>query len=110
MANVKKKLGETAPSATTLTDHYTVPSGKMTTGSTITVCNRSATPTSYRLSHAAAGAADALAQYFAYDMPIEGNDTHSWTIGIALAATDKIRCYATLANLSFNTWGVEEDV
>jgi hypothetical protein len=110
MAVTARLLGQSAPSGTTLTDLYTVASSKQATVSTIAVCNRSSTPTSYRLSHAASAAADALAQYFAYDTPIKGNDTHYITIGATLAATDKIREYATDATLSFSVWGAEEDV
>jgi hypothetical protein len=110
MAVTKRVLGQSAPSATTLTDLYTVASAKMTTISSLVVCNRSATPTSYRLSVAPSGAADALSQYQFYDVAIDGNDSHVMTIGETLAATDKIRCYATLATLTFSAFGAEEDV
>ena len=107
MADAPKSLGQSNPSATTLTDLYTVPAAKSAVVSTLSVCNRSATATSFRLSHAVAGAADALTQYFAYDAPIGGNETIWLTGGIALAATDKLRVYATLATLTFQCWGVE---
>jgi hypothetical protein len=110
MAVTKRVLGQSAPSATTLTDLYTVPSGKMTTISSITVCNRSATPTSFRLSVAPGGAADAVSQYTHYDVPIPGNETYIATIGETLAATDKLRVYATLATLTASAFGAEEDV
>lgn len=107
MTDTPKSLGQSTPSATTLTDLYTVGAATNTVVSTISVCNRSATATSFRLSHAPAGAVDATTHYFAYDTPIGGNDTVWFTGGISMAATDKLRVYATLATLTFQAWGVE---
>lgn len=107
MADTPKCLGQLNPSATTLTALYTVPAATATVVSTISVCNRSATPTAFRLSHAIAGAADNDKQYIAYDTAIGANETITLTLGIAMAATDVLRFYATLATLSANAWGVE---
>lgn len=107
MAEALKILGQANPGATTLTDLYTVPAATSATVSTLTVCNRSATATSFRVSVAAAGAADALTQYLYYDQPIDANSTYAITIGMTLAATDKIRVYSTLATVTFCAFGVE---
>lgn len=100
-------LGQLVPSATMLTTLYTVPSTTSTTVSSIVVANSSATPTSFRISVAVAGAADNAKQYLYYDVPIGGNDTFIATVGLTLATTDLIRVYATLATLSFNVFGVQ---
>jgi hypothetical protein len=84
-----------------------VPGSTQTIISSITVCNRSSTATSFRISIAVAGASLANEQYLAFDFPIAGNDTITLTLGITLGATDKVRVYATLATLSFNGFGVE---
>ncbi len=107
MAEELKVLDQTAPSATTLTDAYTVPAATSAVVSTITVCNRSATPTAFRVSVAPAGAGDTVAHYLYYDVAILGNDTFAATLGITLAATDVVRVYATLATLSFSIFGSE---
>jgi len=107
MANTLKTLSQTAPSATTLTDSYTVPGATQAVVSSVVVCNRSATATSFRISVAVAGAADATKQYLYYDVPIAGNDTFVATIGVSLGAADVVRVYATLATLSFNVFGAE---
>lgn len=107
MPNAYKILGQSKPSATTLTDIYTVPGATSAIVSTITVCNQSATPTAFRISIAPAGAADTASQYIYYDVAIGGNDTFACTFGISLATTDKIRVYNTLATLSFTVTGVE---
>ncbi len=107
MAEALKILGQTNPSATSLTDCYAVPSGKMATVSTIIVANRSATPTTFRISVAQAGAANNNKQYIYYDLNILGNDTFASTIGISLGALDVVRVYANDATLSFGIFGVE---
>jgi|SRR6266850_5565015 len=107
MADTLKVLAQTNPTAASLTDSYTVPGGTSVTVSSVVITNRSATPTSYRISVAVAGAADNNKQYIAYDIPIGANVTDTFTIGITLAATDIVRVYATLATLSFNIFGVE---
>ena len=106
-ADALKILGSSNPTITTLTDIYTVPSLTSTTISTITICNRSATATTFRISVAAAGATDAANQYLYYDQLIDGNCTFAATLGITLATTDKIRVYAGAATLSFNIFGIE---
>lgn len=101
-----KVLGQSAPSATTGTDLYTVPAAKSTVVSTIAICNR-ATATTFRVAIRPAGAAIADQHYIVYDSAIGANDTVFLTVGIALAATDVITVYAGTANLSFNAWGDE---
>jgi hypothetical protein len=103
-----KILGQSAPLATTLTNLYAVPALTSTVVSSIAVCNRSAVPTTFRISVARSGAGDATDQYLYYDLPIAGNDTFVATIGISLQTTDIVRCYATLATLTFNIFGQEK--
>lgn len=102
-----KNLGQSNPTVATLTDAYTVPGATSAIVSSIIVCNRSATATSFRISHAVAGAADDPKQYLHFDYPIDGNDTIVLEESITMAATGVLRVYATLATLSFNISGVE---
>ena len=107
MPTVAKVLGQSKPSATTLTDVYTVPALTTATVSTLIVANQSATATSFRVSVAIAGAADDPEQYVYYDIAIPGNDTFAATMGITMGATDVLRVYNTLATCSFSVFGVE---
>ena len=107
MAVTQKVLGQNKPSAATLTDMYTVPALTQATCSTIIVTNQSAVATSFRISVAVAGLADTSKQYLYYDVAITGNDVFAATLGITLGAADVVRCYATLATLSFNLFGAE---
>ena len=107
MAYAYKVLGQSAPSATTSTDVYTVGSGKQAIISTITVANRSASASSYRIAIRPAGATLANQHYLTYDVAIAANDTTVLTIGITLQATDVVTVYALSANLSFGIYGSE---
>jgi hypothetical protein len=102
-----KVLGQVAPSATTETDLYTVPAATSSIVSTLIVSNRSATDATFRLSVSVAGAATSDKDYISYDVICPGNGVQSFTIGITIGATDKIRVYAGSANLSFSAFGTE---
>ena len=107
MAYAYKVLGQSAPSATTNTDVYTVGAGKQAIVSTITIANRSAGAKSYRIAVRPAGATLANQHYLAYDVAIAANDTTALTIGITLTATDVVTVYASTADLSFGIFGSE---
>ena len=101
-----KVLGQSAPSATTATDLYTVGSGKSTVASTLSICNRGSS-TTYRVAVRPAGATLANAHYLVYDATLPGNNSDFLTIGISLEATDVVTVYAGTANLSFSLFGNE---
>jgi hypothetical protein len=73
----------------------------------VLVCNRSSTPTTFRISIAVGGGATANKDYIYYDLTIGGNDTFAATFGMTLAATDVVRVYAGAATLSFTLFGME---
>jgi glucose-6-phosphate dehydrogenase assembly protein OpcA len=102
-----KILGQSAPSATTATTAYTVPSGRSAVVSTIVVCNRSSTQANYRIALRPAGATLADQHYVAYDVAVGGNDSTTVSIGITLATTDVVTIYASAATLSFSVFGSE---
>jgi hypothetical protein len=107
MPTVYKVLGQSAPSATTDTNLYTVPADTSAVVSTLVVANRTTTPASYRISIRPAGATLANQHYLAYDVTVGAADSTTLTLGITLAATDVITIYASSANLSFNAFGSE---
>jgi hypothetical protein len=107
MADTYKVLGQLAPPATTLAVLYTAPSGVQTQVSLLTVCNRSATPTTFRISVAVGGAPDSGQQYLYYDSTIGANETKSVGVGLTLRNDDVIRVQAGSDNLTFNAFGVE---
>lgn len=107
MATTYKVLAQSAPSATTATDMYTVGAGKSAVISTLSVCNRSASDATFRIAIRPAGATLANQHYIAYDVTVGGADATNLTIGITLAATDVVTVYASTANISFSLFGSE---
>ncbi len=107
MAIAYKALGQSAPSAATLTTLYTVPSSTEAVGASIIICNRDAISTDIRVAIRPAGASISNEHYIYYGLVIPGNETFIATIGVTLATTDVVSVYATLATVSFNLTGSE---
>jgi hypothetical protein len=107
MATTYKVLAQSAPSATTNTDVYTVGSGKSAVVSTITIANRANASASFRVAIRPTGATIANQHYIAYDVVIAANDTTALTLGITLAASDVVTVYCSTANFSINLFGSE---
>ena len=107
MATNYKVLGQVAPSATTATTAYTVPSATEAVISTIFVCNRGTDAATYRLAVRPNAATLANQHYIAYDVLILGSTSTAITVGVTMDATDVLTVYASSANLSFNVFGSE---
>lgn len=107
MATTYKVLGQVAPSATTATTLYTVPSATQTIVSTLSICNRSAAGVTYRVAVRPNGASLANEHYIAYDTTLEPNNTVALTLGMTLDASDVITVYGSTADLSFTAFGSE---
>jgi hypothetical protein len=107
MAITYKVLAQSAPSATTNTDVYTVGSGKQATISTITIANRGTSSATYRIAVRPDAATIANQHYIAYDAAVPANDTIALTLGITCDAADVVTVYASSANLSINLFGAE---
>lgn len=102
-----KVLGQSAPSATTNTTIYTCPASTQTVVSSVVVCNRSASSATFRIAVRPNGDALANQHYIAYDQPILGNETTSWSIGLTVDASDLVVVYASSADLTFSLFGSE---
>lgn len=107
MPTTYKVLAQSAPSATTNTDIYTVPANTQTVISTIVIANRASTVATYRIAIRPNGATLANQHYIAYDVTVGGGDSTTITIGITLDPAEVITIYASTANLSFNIFGAE---
>jgi hypothetical protein len=107
MANAYKVLAQSAPSATTATDVYTVPAATETVISTVIIANRAASAGTFRLSVRPNGGTQTDAMYCAYDVPVAGNDSTTLTLGLTLDATDVLTLYCSSADMSVNVFGTE---
>lgn len=107
MTDVIKVLGQSAPSATTVTTLYTVPNLTLTTVSSLVICNRAGSGGTFRVSVHVAGAGADNKQYLFYDQSLGANTTQTVVIGMCLNQTDVVKVYASSADFSFNLFGVE---
>jgi hypothetical protein len=107
MATAYKVLGQSNPSATTLTTLYTVPSLTETVVSTITVANISASAITYRIAIRPDGASIANSHYLVYGATLAANSTTAYTLGITINAADVISVYASDTNAVFQAFGSE---
>jgi len=101
-----KVLGQSNPSATTLTTLYTVPSATSAVASSLVVCNLGVS-TTYRVAVRPAGAAIANQHYVVYDASLNAGDSVFLTLGLTLAATDVVSVFAGTANVAFQLHGSE---
>jgi hypothetical protein len=100
-------LGQSMPTANTLTTLYTVPAATSATISSITICNHSSTPDTFNLSIAPGGASDTPSQYIYYELYLDGNDTFIATVGFTMATTDVVRVLSLNGTSSFSLFGVQ---
>ena len=107
MANAYKVLAQSAPSAATATNVYTVPAATETVISTVIIANRAATAGTFRLSVRPNGGTQTNAMYCAYDVPVAANDSTTLTLGITVDAADVITVYCSSADMSINIFGTE---
>lgn len=107
MARDYKVLGQSAPSATTNTDVYTVPSATKAVISTIVITNQAASAGTFRLAVRPDGATIEQKHYLAYDIPVAANDSTTLTLGITMDAADVLTAYCSSADMSINVFGSE---
>lgn len=108
MATTYKILAQSNPSATTETTLYTVAASTSVVVSTISIANQTGTAATYRIAvRPSADATTSAKHYIVYGATVGASDSIMLTLGITLAAGDKIQIYASTANLSFNAFGSE---
>jgi hypothetical protein len=107
MSTIYRVLGQSAPSATTDTNLYTVPADTSAVISTIVVANRSVSDIAYRIAIRPNGATLANQHYIAYDITVGARDSTTLTLGITLSAADVVTVYASTADSSFSIFGSE---
>jgi hypothetical protein len=102
-----KVLGQSNPSATTLTSLYTVPSATEAVISSIVVANLAATSATFRIAVRPNGASIANSQYIAYDITLGASDSTVLTLGVTMDASDVLSVYASSATVTFSAFGSE---
>lgn len=108
MAATYKVLGQANPAATTETTLYTVGAGVAGVVSSLVICNQTASAATYRIAvRPSADGATAAKHWIVYGATVAASDSTVLTMGLTLAAGDKIQVFASSANLSFSAFGSE---
>jgi hypothetical protein len=107
MATSYKVLGQSAPSADTDTNIYTVPAATQAICSTLVVCNTSQTTTKYNIAIRPAGETLAQKHYISYQSEAPAQSSTYITIGASLSATDVVTIRSNSSGLSFTIFGSE---
>jgi hypothetical protein len=109
----KKVLGQSNPSATTVTTLYTVPASKEAVISSVSVANLAAADATFDI--IVQPSADVSAtildkQYFGKNITVGASDTTIITVGITLATGDVVKINASTATIAFQAFGDEASV
>lgn len=109
----KKVLGQSNPSATTVTTLYTVPASKEAVISSVSVANLAAATATFDI--IVQPSADVSAtildkQYFGKNITVGASDTTIITVGITLATGDVVKINASTATVAFQAFGDEASV
>ena len=107
MATTYGRLGASAPSATTATEFYAVPSAKHATV-TVSICNRGDASGTVRLAHMDATGTAATEDYIEYETTVPAYGTLERS-GVVMAASSVLEVYCSSADFSVQAWGFEED-
>ena len=113
MAAAYKILGQTLPTANTLSNVYVVPAATSTILNTITICNQSAANANVDIVVRPINEAFANKHYILENVLIPRADSLIFSPGITLnaavivAVNNSVYTGETAANVSFNVYGVE---
>jgi hypothetical protein len=85
-----------------------VPSGKSWLVSTISICNQAASAATFRIAvRPSADESTAAKHWIVYGTTVAASDSTVITMGLTLAAGDKIQVFGSSATLSFSAYGSE---
>lgn len=107
MPTTYKVLGQINPAANTLSNVYTVPSATQAVISTITVCNQTATNSSYSIAVAPNAEVDNVKHYIIRGGVVPAADSIAITLGLTIDAGDQIRANTNNNSISFSIFGSE---
>lgn len=102
-----KVLGQSKPSANTLTTLYSVPASNSAIVSSINVCNNLASNTYFSVAVRPANAIISDEHFIANDSALPASDSIAITLSMTLGATDVVSVRSYSGNVSFNAFGTE---
>lgn len=105
-----KRLGNSAPNATTYTQLYQVPASAAAIISSLVIVNRGAQTAQYRIVQVDSGTtitSPGNADFIAFDVTIQPNDSTALTLGMTMDSQQKLGVYSSTSNLTFVAYGSE---
>ena len=106
MAAIYKVLGTQVAPGQTVTDLYTTTAGYAGIVSTLAITNTTGTSGTYRIAVVPSGQTLGTQHYIAYEQIINGYESVYLTLGISMAAGDKIKVFAQ-PGIAFTAFGTE---
>lgn len=100
-----KILAQANPVAGVETNLFTAPASQNGKINGITVCNRAAADTTFRVAFIPRGVATAAQHYVYYNLPITANNTFMATFEMTMLSSDVVRVYTAGGNLTFILYG-----
>jgi len=100
-------LGQTNPTANTLTTLYRVPTGNSAVISSINIANLDANAAAFSIAANVNGIATANANYLAWRVSVPGNDSIALSLGVTLNASSFLSVNANTSTVSFSAFGTE---
>lgn len=107
MPTAYKVLGQSKPTANTLTSLYTVPASTSAVISTIVVCNTTSSPDEIRIAVRPAGESIADKHYIVHTVGLPAFSNYTYTLGLTLATTDVVSVFGLGGFASFSIFGTE---
>lgn len=108
MANTYKVLGQVNPGDTAVNDLYTVPAATSAVVSSITATNVDGTASNISIYVVPSGDTAGTANALVYQAELGANTIQAFTIGVTLAAADKLQVeLATSSAATFQAFGSE---
>lgn len=107
MPTAYKVLGQSKPTANTLTSLYTVPAATSAVISTIVVCNTTSSPDEIRIAVRPAGESIDDKHYIVHTVGLPAFSNYTYTLGLTLATTDVVSVFGLGGFASFSIFGTE---
>lgn len=99
---VSKRTAQLYPSAGVLSGIFSPPDGKVATISTITACNQSADPTTFRVAISVDGSPEEAKQFLYYEEPLRGHRAFAATRGDVIPDGGTLLAQSANGLVSFN--------
>lgn len=110
MPTTYKRLGNQAPNSATYTELYQAPIATSAIISSLVVANRGNNAATYRIHQSSSATTitnPSNADFLAYDVTVQANDSVALTLGMTINQREKIGVYTSSSSVTFTAFGSE---